>query len=73
MQKTKIKTKIKLDKIQYLLIGDNNFWYGIESNLKDAKQLKKELLTNNNEKDYDDSKHDELEDIYIYKSQEVLN
>lgn len=67
---------MKLNKLEYLLIGSNNFWYGIESNLKNAKERRKNIIENKGT-GYDDpetrQQPERIEDIYIYQSREVLN
>ncbi len=63
------------NKKEYLIIGSNNFWYGIESNLKDAKELQKDILENENTDFCDPETGHQPEvpdDVYIYKSEEII-
>lgn len=63
---------MKLDKKEYILIGDNNFWYGICDNIAEARAKRKEILDNADTSDeYDDG--EAPDDIYIYQSREVLD
>lgn len=58
------------NKKEYLIIGSNNFWYGVESNLKDAKEMSKDILEGKNTDfcDPDTGHQPEVpDDVYVYK------
>jgi hypothetical protein len=58
-------------KKEYLLLGTNNFWYAVASSLKEAKELKKDILSDASGQLFGDpeSGHcpEKPTDIYIYQ------
>ena len=78
MKKNK-QTKIKKE---YLVIGSNNFWYASCSTLKEARQVKKEIMKSRKDKiNYDYGNEESYptyhpfrpDSVYIYKSVEIEN
>lgn len=59
---------------KYILLGSNNFWYSVCDNLKEARQLKKEILTDTGNSLYGDPESnyspEPPNDIYIYEATE---
>ena len=78
MKKNK-QTKIKKE---YLVIGSNNFWYASCDTLKEAKQIKKEVMKEpkdevnyNYRNEESNSIHHPFgpDNIFIYESKEIEN
>ena len=78
MKKNK-QTKIKKE---YLVIGSNNFWYASCDTLKEAKQIKKEVMKEPKDEvnyNYGNGESNPIhhpfgpDNIYIYESIEIEN
>lgn len=58
-------------KKEYLLLGTNNFWYAVASSLKEAKELKRDILNDTSGQLFGDpeSGHcpEKPTDVYIYE------
>jgi len=77
----KINKKTQIKK-EYLVIGSNNFWYASCDTLKEAKQIKKEIMREpKDEMNYDYGDEESYpthhpfgpDNIYIYESTEIEN
>lgn len=60
--------KLKLAAKRYLVIGSNNFWYGEETSLAEAKREASHIL-NGGWRRYE---AEEPERVYVYRANEVL-
>ncbi|MFA6273915.1 MAG: hypothetical protein WC662_02030 [Candidatus Paceibacterota bacterium] len=76
------KNKKMQIKKEYLVIGSNNFWYASCDTLKEAKQVKKEVMKGRKNRinyDYGDEENYPTHhpfrpnSVYVYKSVEIRN
>ena len=67
------KNKTTQIKKEYLVIGDNNFWYASCGTLKEAKQVKNDILKGNKDHDYNGDGQCTMrpDTVYIYVAIEI--
>lgn len=73
MRKTNKKLMKEFAETEYLIIGSNNFWYSIETSLKNAITTVKEIKKENTGFGDPETGHEpEMpETFYIYKAEEI--